>query len=78
MDWDVKEAWVFVHLHRVAVGDEHPTRKGWFLKEEIGPRCEPLWYRPPSRLGIWLRRAALAVYVGLMAFAVIGTIAFDL
>ena len=46
---DVAEAWAFVAIHEVAVGDEHPTRKGWFLVEELGARGEPMWYRPPSR-----------------------------
>lgn len=63
LDQDVAEAWAFVAIHEVAVGDEHPTRKGWFLVEELGPRGEPMWYRPPSRFSVWIRRVLFAVWL---------------
>lgn len=75
MDEDVKTAWLFVALHDLHPGDEHPDRKGWFLQYERGPRDEPMWYRPPSRGGVWIQRAAWVIYVAIIgvgvAFAVI-------
>lgn len=52
LDQDVAEAWAFVALHEVWIGDEHPTRKGWFLADELGRRGEPMWYKPPHRLSL--------------------------
>ena len=67
LDQDVAEAWAFVEIHKVAVGDEHPTRKGWFLVEQIGRRGEPLWYRPPSRFSVWVKRITTILYFGIIA-----------
>lgn len=64
LDQDVAEAWAFVEIHGVGIGDEHPTRKGWYLMDGMGPRGEPMWFRPPHRLWRWLRPALLTVYLG--------------
>ena len=53
-------------------GDEHPTRKGWFLTERLDRRGNPLWYKPPARYWRWLRPALLVVW---LAFILVGLIA---
>lgn len=70
MDRDVKEAWAFVALHDVPVGGEHPTRKGWFLKQEIGSRGEPLWEKPPHPAWKWIHRACMGIWLSLMALGI--------
>lgn len=69
LDQDVAEAWAFVALHEVWIGDEHPTRKGWFLVEEPGPRGEPMWYRPPSRLSLGVK--VVGVIGAALAFSIL-------
>lgn len=74
---DVAEAWAFVAIHEVAVGDEHPTRKGWFLVEELGARGEPMWYRPPSRFSVWMRRVSWAIYAILIGGGAVAACLFE-
>jgi len=74
LDQDVAEAWAFVALHGVWVGDEHPTRKGWFLVEEPGPRGEPMWYRPPSRFSRAIRFVGQAAGLVLIGMVIAGMI----
>lgn len=78
-DWnddEVRNAWGLIGLYKLKPGDEHPTRKGWFLTDQLGPRQEPLWYKPPSKLGVIIRRAAMALYVLMIGGAVLATVLF--
>lgn len=56
------------------VGDEHRERRGWFLTDKIGKHGEPLWYKPPSRVWVWIRRACYAIWFGCIALGVLGMI----
>jgi hypothetical protein len=78
MDSEVRTAWLFVAAHDLHPGAEHPTRKGWFLQYQVGPRGEPMWYRPPSLLSVWIYRMAFVLFASAMLFAVIGSIVFRL
>lgn len=51
-------------------GDEHPTRKGWYLWTDLGKRGEPLWFRPPSPVWKWVHRICIGVWLALMALGV--------
>jgi|GEM_PF-6811732 len=58
------------------VGDEHPTRKGWFLTDRTDRHGNPLWYKPPGKLsrgfylwGLWTYRLMFGAAV---SFGVIG------
>lgn len=74
LDQDVAEAWAFVALHEVWIGDEHPTRKGWFLADELGRRGEPMWYRPPSRSDKWVRRPLYFLWFAFIALGIVGAL----
>ena len=56
------------------VGDEHPTRKGWYLTDKVSRKGEALWYKPPSAPSKWIRRVALALFALLMALGILGAI----
>lgn len=45
MDEDVKRAWLLVAAHDLHPGDKHPTKRGWVLAKDLGPRGEPVFYR---------------------------------
>ncbi len=70
-DQEVRDAWTLIGLYKLQPGDEHPTKKGWFLTDKLGSRKEPLWYKPPSRLSVWVRRIALWTWIGLIGTGIV-------
>jgi len=53
-------------------GDEHPGHRGWYYTGMRDHRGNLLWYRPPGRWSLWVRRVALVAYLALMALGVFG------
>lgn len=72
----VQTAWEMVWIWGLKPGDEHPTRRGWFLRNELGEGFEPLWFRPPHRVWKWIRPVAFVVYGGLMALGITAAFLF--
>lgn len=54
-------------------GDEHPTRKGWFLTD-IYRKGVRQWYRPPGLISRWIRRIAIVLWLGMILTGIIATI----
>lgn len=52
------------------LGDEHPTRKGWFYTGKRDRNGVLLWYKPPGPVSRWVRRIGIIGYLTLMAFGV--------
>lgn len=58
------------------VGDEHPTKRGWFLTDQVDRHGNTLWYKPPSTFSKWVRQVALIMFLGMMGFTLLTTILF--
>lgn len=75
MDSDVRSAWLLVAAHDLHPGDPHPTKRGWVLAEDLGPRGEPVFYREAGHAkrmafwadvkayGPWMLGLGVAIYV---------------
>lgn len=59
------------------VGDEHPTRRGWFYTGRRNRKGVLLWYKPPGQISRWIRRIAAGLYLALMALGIISAILYD-
>lgn len=73
-DQEVRDAWTLIGLYKLQPGDEHPTKKGWFLTDQLGSRKEPLWYKPPSRFSSIVQKVALWMWVGFIVMGIIGAV----
>ncbi len=71
----VQQSWELVWLWKLKPGDEHPTRKGWFLQSELGNGLEPLWYRPPHPVETWFVKIVGGAYVWSILIVGIGGLA---
>lgn len=72
-----QEAWLFVGRNNLRPGDEHPTRKGWYLTDKIGSDNVPLWYKPPHPFWRWFRIGLFTLWAGAILFAIVVTILFE-
>lgn len=59
------------------VGDEHPTQKGWYYTGRYNRRGVLLWYKPPGPISRGIRRGALILFWGMIAFGVVVSALFD-
>lgn len=73
-DQEVRDAWTLIGLYKLQPGDEHPTKKGWFLTDQLGARKEPLWYKPPSRFSVWVQKVAFWLWVGFIGLGIAGVV----
>lgn len=56
------------------VGDEHRTRKGWYLTDRLDRHGNPLWYKPPGVFSKWLRRIGYVLWLGPILLGVAGMV----
>lgn len=57
-------------------GDEHPTRKGWYLTD-MERDGVPQWYRPPSPVWRKIHLAVLIFWGSLIAFGFVMAALFE-
>lgn len=68
--WSIRVARSVYVSGPMRIGDEHPTRKGWFYTGKRNRAGVLLWYRPPGPVSRWIRRIGLIGYLTLMAFGI--------
>jgi hypothetical protein len=73
---DVQRAWEMVWLWKLRPGDEHPTRKGWVLQNELGEGLEPLWFKPPHPVWKVVRPVLFALWIGAILVGIVATVLF--
>lgn len=73
----VQEAWALVAYHGLKPGDEHPTRKGWYLTGERGPDQEPLWREGRGSLGSKFRWGVLIAFFVCVAAVALGSLLYS-
>lgn len=59
------------------VGDEHPTRKGWYLTDQVGADGNALWFKPPGPFSRWIRRIAIFIWIAAVVLGVGSALLFD-
>ena len=45
-------------------GDEHPDKPGWYWTGKKDEHGDWLWYQPPNRYWLWVRRLAWTIWIG--------------